>query len=141
MTGSSGRSSIPETSAIDPRGRGVLDAPLSRGMTASMELRPGLLAIGQMHRAVAAGRMRRDVVGGGGGGRRQGRHRFLDATVLRRLVLGGDVVQDRRQPALGFRHAPALALRIVLDLVALDLADAEIETFGVAEICLLYTSP
>src|SRR5207247_10343422 len=28
-----GRSSIPETSAIQPRSRGVLDAPPSRGMT------------------------------------------------------------------------------------------------------------
>src|SRR5260370_28142512 len=28
-----GRSSIPETSMIKPRGRGVLDAPPSRGMT------------------------------------------------------------------------------------------------------------
>ena len=34
MTGSSGRSSIPETSAIEPIGRGVPDAPLSRSMTA-----------------------------------------------------------------------------------------------------------
>ena len=28
-----GRSSIPETPAIDPRGRGVLDPPHARGMT------------------------------------------------------------------------------------------------------------
>jgi hypothetical protein len=33
-SGLTGRSSIPETSVIDPRKPGVLDAPLSRGMTA-----------------------------------------------------------------------------------------------------------
>jgi hypothetical protein len=33
MTGSSGRSSIPETLKIKSHGRGVLDTPLSRGMT------------------------------------------------------------------------------------------------------------
>jgi hypothetical protein len=32
-----GRSSIPETSAIEPRSRGVLDPPPSRGMTTFME--------------------------------------------------------------------------------------------------------
>ena len=66
--------------------------------------------------------------------RRQRRHRFLHAAVLRGLILRRDVVQHRRQPALGFRDAPALARGVVLDLVALDLADAEIEAFGMAEI-------
>src|SRR5712672_3257329 len=32
-----GRSSIPETPMIDPRGRSVLDAPPSRGMTATCD--------------------------------------------------------------------------------------------------------
>jgi len=31
-----GRSSIPETAVIEPRGRGVLDSPLSRGMTVTI---------------------------------------------------------------------------------------------------------
>ena len=44
------------------------------------------------------------------------------------------VVQDRREPTLGFGDAPALAFGVVLDLVALDLADAEIAAVGVAEI-------
>jgi hypothetical protein len=35
MTGSGGRSSIPKTSVIEPRSRGVLDAPPARGMTSS----------------------------------------------------------------------------------------------------------
>ena len=44
-------------------------------------------------------------------------------------ICGRNVVQDRRQPAFGFRNRPALARRIVLDLVELDLADAEILGF------------
>src|SRR5207302_10380933 len=44
------------------------------------------------------------------------------------------VVEHRREPALSFRHAPTLARRIVLDLIALDLADAEVMRFGVTEI-------
>src|SRR5262249_32621606 len=44
------------------------------------------------------------------------------------------VVEDRRQPLLGFGDAPALAPRIVLDLVPLDLAAPEIVAVGVAEI-------
>ena len=39
MTGSGGRSSIPETAAIEPRSRGVLDPPHARGMTALVSLR------------------------------------------------------------------------------------------------------
>jgi hypothetical protein len=39
MTGSGGRSSIPETSAIEPRSRGVLDPPHARGMTTGGEHR------------------------------------------------------------------------------------------------------
>jgi hypothetical protein len=34
-----GRSSIPETSTIEPKSRGVLDAPPSRGMTNSINFR------------------------------------------------------------------------------------------------------
>src|SRR5262245_13440349 len=44
------------------------------------------------------------------------------------------VVQHRREPALRLRDAPALARRIVLDLVALDLADAEVVRVRVAEV-------
>src|SRR5512134_4147360 len=39
---------------------------------------------------------------------------------------GGIVVEHRREPALGLRDRPALARRVVLGLVALDLADTEI---------------
>src|SRR5258707_12401574 len=90
-------------------------------------LRPDrLLPIGQMHRAGAAGRMRRCVIGGNRGHWRGYRGR--------RLILRRDIIQHRRQPALGFGDAHALARGIILDLVALDLADAEIEAFRVAEI-------
>src|SRR5882672_6089446 len=44
------------------------------------------------------------------------------------------IIEDGRQPLLGFLDAPAFALGIILDLVALDLADAEIVAFRVAEI-------
>lgn len=46
---------------------------------------------------------------------------------------GGDgiIVKHRRQPALGFRGGPALAAGVILDLIALDLADAEVVAFGV----------
>src|SRR3984885_13607971 len=101
------------------------------------------LAISQMHRAIAARRMRLkflvkflglDVIGGRRGGRRELRHCLLDAAILRRLILSRDVVQDRREPAFGLLDAKALARGIILDLIALDLADAEIETFRMAEI-------
>src|SRR3984957_2820909 len=96
-----------------------------------------------MHRATATRRMRGDfpgvdVVGGHSRGRRQGWHRFLDAAVLCGLVLRRDVVQHRGQPAFGLGDAPALARGVVLDLVALDLADAEIEAFRMAEIKTRY---
>jgi hypothetical protein len=39
---------------------------------------------------------------------------------------GGGIVQDRAKPALNLRHAHVLARCIILDLVALDLGDAEI---------------
>src|SRR5271170_8027657 len=98
-----------------------------------------LLAISQMHRAIAARRMRLkfpglDVIGGRRGGRRQLRHCLLEAAILRRLILGRDVVQDRREPAFGLLDAKALARGVILDLIALDLADAEIEAFGMTEI-------
>src|SRR5262249_49425163 len=44
------------------------------------------------------------------------------------------VVEHRREPALGLLDAPALARRVISDLVALDLADAEVMALGVAEI-------
>jgi hypothetical protein len=42
-----GRSSIPETPAIEPRGRGVLDTPHARGMTINV----GLAAMAAQHKA------------------------------------------------------------------------------------------
>src|SRR6185503_19984357 len=57
--------------------------------------------------------------------------------VLFRCHLGGEhrrVVKDWQQPALRLGDAPALAPGIVLNLVALDLADAEIAGIGMAEI-------
>src|SRR5512144_2825705 len=44
------------------------------------------------------------------------------------------VIEDRRQPAFALRNAPALAPGVILDLVALDLADAEIGALRMAEI-------
>src|SRR3954447_7146283 len=44
------------------------------------------------------------------------------------------VVKDGRQPLLGLLDAPAFALGVVFDLIALDLADAEIVALRVAEI-------
>src|SRR5947209_409719 len=44
------------------------------------------------------------------------------------------VIEDRREPSLRLGDGPALAARIVLDLVALNLADAEIMAVGMAEI-------
>src|ERR1700733_9388782 len=98
-----------------------------------------LLAVRQMHRAIAARRMRRqffrlDIVGRFCGEGRLCRHCLLDAAILRRLVLRRDVVQDRREPAFGLLDAKALACGVVLDLIALDLADPEVETFRMAEI-------
>ena len=42
--------------------------------------------------------------------------------------------QQRRQPAFGFRHGPALALRVIGELVGLDPRDAEIMRVGMREI-------
>src|SRR6185295_5390772 len=44
------------------------------------------------------------------------------------------VTQVRRKPALHLLHGHALAPGIVLDLVAVDLADVEVARFGVGEI-------
>src|SRR5580700_10501957 len=44
------------------------------------------------------------------------------------------VVEHWREPLLAHLRAPAFAPRVVLDLVALDLADAEIMALRVAEI-------
>ena len=50
------------------------------------------------------------------------------------LAHGRDIVEHRREPALGLRHRPCPCGGVVLDLVALDLADAEIVALRVAEI-------
>src|SRR6476660_2172432 len=85
---------------------------------------------GQMHGAGAAGRMRGEVVGRDIVRRRCGERRVLrDRRLLRR-----DVVQNRRQPALDFADRHLLPRRIVLDLVTLDLADAEIEAPWMTEV-------
>src|ERR1700742_5081650 len=102
-------------------------AGTSPAMTERILSRPRrLLPIRQMHRATAPRGMRGDlvgidVIGGHRGRRRVGRHCFLDAAVLCGLVLRGDVIQHRGQPAFGISDAPALARGVVLDLVALDL--------------------
>src|SRR5208282_139462 len=44
------------------------------------------------------------------------------------------VIEDRRQPFLGLRQRPVLALGVILDLIALDFADTEIIAFGMTEI-------
>src|SRR5579862_4324510 len=44
------------------------------------------------------------------------------------------VVQDRREPALGFTNAPAFATRIIFYLIALYLADAEITAVRMGKI-------
>src|SRR5689334_25328663 len=49
---------------------------------------------------------------------------------LRRILGARIVVQERSEPAFGGRDVPILALGIVLDLVALDFADAEIAALG-----------
>src|SRR5262249_11227245 len=46
----------------------------------------------------------------------------------------GVVIQDWCQPALGLRDRPAFTPRVILDLIAFDLADAEVAGLGVAEI-------
>src|SRR5215471_633859 len=51
--------------------------------------------------------------------------------IARELAL---VVEHRCQPTLGLLEAPALALSVVFDLVALDLADAEVMAIGVRQI-------
>ena len=44
------------------------------------------------------------------------------------------IIQDRREPALDLRDAHAFAPGIILDLIALDLGDAEIMRLGMREI-------
>src|SRR5262249_41715133 len=44
------------------------------------------------------------------------------------------IVEHRREPLLRLGHAPTLARGVVLDLIALDLADAEIMALGMAEV-------
>src|SRR4051812_18833492 len=58
------------------------------------------------------------------------------AALFRRGARGDEriIVEHRREPPLRLGDAPALARGIILDLVALDLADAEIVTFGMTEI-------
>ena len=76
-----------------------------------------------MHRASAALRMRRQIrgrgiVGGRGRRWRQCRHRPLHCAILGLPVLRWNVIQHRREPALGFRHAPVLARDQVEDYAA-----------------------
>src|SRR4051812_9111078 len=118
---------------------GMTSGEVGRSSITAASAARGLFAVGEMHGAVAAGRMRGQlrfgaVVGGRCGGRRCRRHRPFDTAFLRGLILRRDVVQDRRQPAFGLVHAPAFSRGVVLDLVALDLADTEIETLGMTEI-------
>src|ERR1700745_350473 len=44
------------------------------------------------------------------------------------------IVEHRREPLLRLGHAPALARGVVLDLIALDLTDAEIVALGMAKV-------
>src|SRR5215472_3519475 len=46
----------------------------------------------------------------------------------------GIVVEYRRQPSLALRERLVLAPRVIFDLIALDLADAEIMTVRMTEI-------
>src|SRR5262249_46673585 len=64
----------------------------------------------------------------------------LATSLLRRLLRPRRriVVQHRRQPSLRLLRRPALAPRVVLDLVALDLADTEIVALRVAEVEAAY---
>jgi hypothetical protein len=58
---------------------------------------------------------------------RAGRPRSQPPRALLRRGLGGRrriVVEHRSEPALGLLRGPALAPRVILDLIALDLADA-----------------
>ena len=69
--------------------------------------------------------------GGARGVRSPGRRRLVEATPrgtpsLRGYGRHGDIVQHRPEPALDFGDRHVLARRIVLDLVALDLGDAEV---------------
>jgi hypothetical protein len=52
-----------------------------------------------------------------------------------------NIVQHRRQPPLGLSHRPALAPRIILDLIPLDLANPEIIALRMAEIESRYLRP
>src|SRR5690349_11662765 len=82
-----------------------------------------LLTILQMERAAAAWRMRRRIRSGD----IVGRCRSAAARNARgRRVARRDIVQDRRQPPFHLLNRAALARGVVLDLIALDLADAEV---------------
>src|SRR5215471_9008754 len=61
---------------------------------------------------------------------------WLEPTLLRRLAGARRriVVEHRREPFLRLRNRPVLAPRIVFNLITFDLADAEVMTFGMAEI-------
>src|SRR5450759_4028000 len=49
-------------------------------------------------------------------------------------MTGSLVVQVGGEPARGFVHGPALATRVVLELVAADAADAEVVRLGAPEV-------
>src|SRR5262249_35017343 len=75
---------------------------------------------------------------GEGWSKRHGRGSLLRRRAHRRQRI---VVEDRHQPALGLLHGPALAPRVVLHLVALDLPHAEVVAVGMAEIEAAHRGP
>src|SRR5262245_60725808 len=100
----SGRAELPCTRSREPRARSTHPQALPLDICASNTAGPA-------NRAAARASLRRGARG--------------DERV---------VVEHRREPFLRFGDGPALARGIVLDLVALDLADAEIVAVGMAEI-------
>ena len=58
----------------------------------------------------------------------------LAVLLLRRLRAHRRIVQHRREPAFDLVDRHALARRIVLDLIALDLGDAEIMRFRMGDV-------
>src|SRR6202161_3493417 len=93
MTGSCGRSSIPETSMLEPRSWDVLDAPPSRGMTSGMEAQ-GKVA-GRDDEA-----SRPLLTGAGGVGLQRANALGERAAAFRRAAMGGCAV-DRAVRLLG----------------------------------------
>lgn len=57
---------------------------------------------------------------------------FVCRECLSRLV--GIIAEALAQPAFDFGHGHAFAFGIILDLIAVDLADPEVAGFGVTEV-------